>query len=190
MNKEVLRSLFLEKRKTLTDKELNRRNELLYSNSLSFLKSNEHLIHCHIFLPIDKFNEPNTWPIFEYILGSDKRSAYVSKTQFKEKSLSHFLVEKDTKLEKSKFGIPEPANGIEALPEILQVVFVPLICCDKEGNRIGYGAGLYDRFLSEVNDQCIKVGLGITPKLDNIDYTSAHDVPLDYFISHLGIDRF
>ena len=58
------------------------------------------------------------------------------------------------------------------------------------GNRIGYGAGLYDRFLNEVSPNCLKVGIGITPTLDHLDCTDEHDVPLDYFISHLGSDTF
>lgn len=104
--------------------------------------------------------------------------------------MTHFLVEKDTTIETSKFGIPEPTNGREAAPKVLDVVFIPLISCDKAGNRIGYGAGLYDRFLEQVSDKCLKVGIGITPTLDNIDYMSEYDISLDYYISHLGIESF
>lgn len=190
MNKEILRSLFLEKRRTLTEAEFERRNKLLLKNSLAFLESNPHLIHCHLFLSIEKFKEPNTWPLFEYLKTSNTYQVYLSKTLFKEKTLTHFLVEKDTAIETSKFGIPEPSNGRETAPKVLDVIFIPLISCDKAGNRIGYGAGLYDRFLEQVSDTCLKVGIGITPTLDNIDYMSEYDIPLDYFISHLGTDSF
>ncbi|MBO3699221.1 5-formyltetrahydrofolate cyclo-ligase [Roseivirga sp. E12] len=190
MNKEVLRSLFLEKRQTLTNQEFKRRNDLLLVNNLNFLESHQRAVHCHIFLPILKFKEPNTWPLFEHLQKSSNHEAYVSKTLFKQKQLEHFHVTKNTELKESKYGIPEPLNGEAIHPEKLDIVFVPLICCDKQGNRVGYGAGLYDRFLQEVRQDCLKIGLGITSKLDNIDYTTELDIPLDYYISHLGIDDF
>lgn len=188
MNKEVLRSLFLEKRQTLTQKEFERRNQLLINYCTSFLETHKQVVHCHLFLPITKFREPNTWPLFERLRQSDRHKVYLSKTYFKEKRLKHFLVNRDTELQTTKLSIPEPVDAEEVSPKIVDVIFVPLISCDREGNRIGYGAGLYDRFLSEVRRDCLKVGIGITSTLDNIDYNDQYDVPLDYYISHLGID--
>ncbi len=190
MNKEVLRSLFLEKRNTLTDQEFNRRNELLLKHSIDFLSVHQDLIHCHLFLPIKKFKEPDTWPLFHHLMRSDRHEVYLSKTLFKQRRLEHFRILQDTKLVESKFGIPEPTNATSVSAEKFDVVFVPLICSDKKGNRIGYGAGLYDRFLEGVKPSCLKVGVSITPMLDNNDYTSSYDVPLDYLITHLGADQF
>lgn len=190
MNKETLRSLFLEKRKTLTGEELSRRNSLLFANTIDFLQDRSTLIHHHIFLPIDRFNEPDTRPVFDRLLNDPSKKVYLSKTDMRQKKLSHFHITTETVLATSKYGIPEPVNGTEVNTHVLDLVFVPLISCDRQGNRIGYGAGLYDRFLQETNNKCIKVGLGITPPLDNIDYTSEHDIPLDFFISHLGIEQF
>ena len=39
------------------------------------------------------------------------------------------------------------------------MVFVPLLAFDKAGNRVGYGKGFYDLFLSECRQDVIKVGL-------------------------------
>ncbi len=189
MNKEVLRSLFLEKRQTLTQQEFERRNELLLANCFSFLETNNEVVHCHLFLQIIKYREPNTWPLFERLRQSDQHKVYLSKTLFKRKLLKHFLINQNTELEISKLGIPEPVSTEEVMPNILDLVFVPLISCDGAGNRIGYGAGLYDRFLNEVRKDCLKVGIGITSTLDNIDYNNEYDIPLDYYISHLGIDH-
>ncbi len=190
MNKEVLRSMFLEKRNTLTDQELNRRNGLLLNHCTDFLKAHQDLIHCHLFLPIKKFKEPDTWPLFHHLMRSNQHEVYLSKTLFKQRKLAHFQISQDTKLKVSKFGISEPTNAEPVAPEILDIVFVPLICSDQKGNRIGYGAGLYDRFLEQVKPDCLKVGVSLTPKLDNNDYASSYDIPLDYLITHLGVDQF
>ena len=50
------------------------------------------------------------------------------------------------KLEKSKFNIMEPCSEpIE--PELLDIIIVPALMADKNGYRLGYGGGFYDRFL-------------------------------------------
>ncbi|OEK06401.1 5-formyltetrahydrofolate cyclo-ligase [Roseivirga misakiensis] len=188
MNKEVLRSLFLDKRKTLTISEQNRRNQSLLQHVIQFLNTPKNNGNCHIFLSIEKFNEPNTWPIFEWLLKSTDHEAFLSKTNFKTKELSHYRVDRHTEIKKSKLDIPEPLGGIQVDLTILDIVFIPLICYDLMGNRIGYGAGIYDRFLSQLRPETKKIGLAITPPLDNIDYHSIHDIPIDLCINHLGID--
>ena len=42
----------------------------------------------------------------------------------------------------NKFGIPEPCKGKIVYPDIL---LIPLVAFDKKLNRLGYGAGYYDR---------------------------------------------
>lgn len=190
MNKQVLRSLFLEKRKTLTQTEFQRRNHLLFKEVTRFINFQQDAKNYHIFLAIEKYLEPDTWPIFRTLLSSPEHSVFLSKTNIKAKRLTHFQIENEAHLEVSKFGISEPKTGNEISPNILDVVLVPLISYDLTGNRIGYGAGLYDRFLSQVRPDCLKVGLAITPPLDNIDYANKFDVQLDCCITHLGYQRF
>lgn len=190
MNKKVLRSLFLEKRRTLTKAEFQRRNQLVFEQASRFIQARKEAKNYHIFLSITKYREPNTWPIFRMLLESPDHSVFLSRTNISIKTLTHYQVEDETNLEISKFGIPEPKAGKEVDPSTLDVIFVPLICIDRSGNRIGYGAGLYDRFLSQVRPNCLKVGLAITPPLDNIDYTNMHDIKLDSCITHLGHQYF
>lgn len=48
----------------------------------------------------------------------------------------------------SEFKTKEPTT--EAVnPDILDIVFVPALMVDKNFNRLGYGGGFYDRFLSK-----------------------------------------
>lgn len=51
-------------------------------------------------------------------------------------------------LVQSTFNVPEPiGHEIPVRPENIQAVVVPMLGFDSEGNRLGYGAGYYDRFL-------------------------------------------
>ena len=64
----------------------------------------------------------------------------------------------ETKLSKNKFDILEPENNDQQDKKIkLDIIFVPGLCFDKKGNRIGFGAGYYDRFL-KLNPDSFKIG--------------------------------
>ena len=189
MNKQQLRSLFLEKRKSLSLTELQRRSRLLCQNAITFIQEGPYR-HYHIFLPIQKQNEPDTWPIFHWLVVSPKQTAYLSKTHFNPNRLTHYQVENPDTISVSHLGIPEPQQGKLATPKMPEVVFVPLISYDLFGNRIGYGAGFYDRFLADITPNCLKVGLAITPPLDNIPCAEHFDIKLDLCITHLGTSIF
>ena len=88
-----------------------------------------------------------------------------------------------------RLGIPEPVSGIAILPEILDVVFVPLLAYDEKGHRIGYGKGFYDRFLKKCRPDTIFVGLSFFGPEPQIDF-EATDVPLHYCVTPEGILDF
>mgnify|MGYP003575184065 FL=1 len=90
----------------------------------------------------------------------------------------------------NEWGITEPVSGVEVLPEQLDIVLIPLLVYDKKGNRVGYGKGFYDRFLSECRSDAMKVGLSFFEPVDLISDANELDIPLDACISPKGIFTF
>ena len=142
----------------------------------------------HIFLTISEKKEVNTEYLLHILQGKDK-SIVVSKADFTSGEMKHFLLQENTALKVSEYGIPEPVSGIEVLPQTLEVVFVPLLAFDLKGNRIGYGKGFYDRFLEKCSANTIFVGLSFFDPEPEI-FSDAKDVPLTFGITPKKIMEF
>ena len=80
------------------------------------------------------------------------------------------------------YGIPEPISKKKVNPDIL---LVPLVAYDSELNRLGYGGGFYDRYISSVQyyKKIIKIGLGFSFQKVNKLPTNQYDEKLDYIIT-------
>lgn len=87
-------------------------------------------------------------------------------------------------LSKSSFGILEPNININSVFSIdkIEVVVIPGIAFDIEGNRMGFGAGFYDRFLIK-NENMIKIAICYDFQLLNSIPNEPHDVKMDIIIT-------
>ncbi len=138
----------------------------------------------HLFLPIQKQKEVNTELILNVLLGKDK-NVIVSKSNFEDATLSHFLLTDTTVLKVNDWGIPEPIDGIPVPEEKIEVVFVPLLAFDQKGNRVGYGKGFYDRFLANCDPNTIKIGLSLFSEEKEILGVTPTDIRLNLCVTPL-----
>jgi len=142
----------------------------------------------HIFLSIQKNKEVDTEMILHILQGKDK-NVVVSKSNFKTKEMTHFLLTDSTKMIVNSYGIPEPEDGIPIQTDQIQVIFIPLLAFDTKGNRLGYGGGFYDRFLETAHNEVIKIGLSFFEPEDGVP-TVGTDIPLDYCVTPNTVFRF
>lgn len=142
-----------------------------------------------IFLSIQEKKEINTDYILHILQGKDKNIA-VSKSNLSNYTMKHFLLTDNTKIQVSSWGIPEPVDGIEIPETKIDVVFIPLLAFDLQGNRVGYGKGFYDRFLAACRPDVIKVGLSFFEAEENIIPGHENDIALDYCITPKKIYKF
>lgn len=143
----------------------------------------------HTFLPIEKQNEVDTHHILNILQGKDKKIV-VPKTNFASGNLTHFFLTENTTFRENKWGLCEPSNGIEAPIQEIDVVFVPLLAYDKNGNRVGYGKGFYDRFFNQCQHKIIKIGLSFFEPEPLIEDISPSDVAVDFCVTPHKIFSF
>lgn len=180
MEKMKLRKKYKELRKNLSKEVIDEKSFNIANKSLE-LDLWDHQYY-HLFLPIVKQKEVDTSYILNILQGKDKH-VLVSKSDFETNTMKHYLLTDATRFVVNEYGIPEPEDGIEIDAEKIDVIFIPLLAYDVKGNRIGYGKGFYDRFLSECKKEVIKVGLSFfDPEVEEI-YINDTDVALDYSIS-------
>jgi len=186
MNKEELRKFYLEKRKSFSSHLLEEKSNQIINNFLGHFNITGLV---HVFLPIKKFNEINTWPLVEklYVLNI---SVATSVLDFESNDLLHYRLSNESKFKINDWGVPEPVDGIEVNPMEIQHVIIPLIICDEIGHRIGYGKGFYDKFLSKCSPEINKIGFSIFEPIEKFEEIEPHDIALDYCVSPSKVYNF
>lgn len=180
MEKKELRKIYKEKREALS---LEKREEmsLAIANQLIGMPIWDNTYY-HVFLPIEKHHEINTEFILHLLAGRDKE-VVISKSNFEDCSMTHFLLTDNTKIKKNEFNIPEPIDGLEVPVTKIDVVFVPLLAFDQAGHRVGYGKGFYDTFLGDCRENTIKIGLSFFEAIESIEGIYKTDQTLDFCVT-------
>ena len=138
-----------------------------------------------IFLPIERFNEVNTWKFIEQLADETFILPVI-----KGEDLVHIIYESKDQLEISDWGIPEPTYGEEVDPKSIDIILVPLLICDKKGNRVGYGKGFYDRFLQSCRNDVVSIGINFFDPIEEISDVHEGDIPLNFLVSPNAIHSF
>lgn len=95
-----------------------------------------------------------------------------------------------TNLRHGAFNIEEPEGDEIVAAELMELIVVPGVAFDRQGNRVGRGKGFYDRLLYET--KALTVGVGYDFQLFDEVPAEPHDTPMDVIItesSHLVFHR-
>ncbi|WP_299243698.1 5-formyltetrahydrofolate cyclo-ligase [uncultured Aquimarina sp.] len=187
MNKKELRNKYKEMRSRFSEEEIDDLSMDIANNLLKISIWEQSFYH--IFLSIQNKKEINTEFMLHILQGKDK-NIVVSKSNFGDNTLEHILLTDGTILKLNSWGIPEPTDGIPIPESKIEVVFVPLLAFDQKGNRVGYGKGFYDKFLSKCNPKTIKIGFSFFPPEKDIKGVLPTDIRLDYCVTPLNVYTF
>lgn len=190
MTKEALRKIYLSKRLDLSEETQEVFTRKLSGHFFNYVDLGSVSV-LHSFLSISKNKEPDTWIILNRIR-TEFPSIRISLPKINSQTghIESIYFENTSQLKPNSLGIPEPTTGISTDTRDIDIVLVPLLCFDKKGNRIGYGKGYYDKFLSLCRKDCRKIGLSFFEPVDSIDDVNSLDIPLDICVTPEKIFTF
>lgn len=150
LNKSVLRNEILNKRKSLSKDKIANTSELLCNKIINHPKYKDANI---ILAYMAQDGEIDLEILMKDAISKNKK-VYIPKVLRKHTMEFYRYTNKDD-LEISNFGILEPKEKEPLqISETDQIfVIVPGVAFDKSGNRIGYGGGFYDTYLSNLLDK-------------------------------------
>lgn len=102
--------------------------------------------------------------------------------------LNMYRTEHLSQLHSGSFNIPEPGpETILVRPEDVDIVLVPGLSFTRDGRRLGYGGGYYDRFLARCRLRCRFVGIAFECQVADDLPAASHDVRMHALITERGV---
>ncbi|MDX1639634.1 MAG: 5-formyltetrahydrofolate cyclo-ligase [Balneolaceae bacterium] len=183
--KERLRAQLLEQRNSLTEAKYRDASEEIVARLQELPEiRNARTVHCYV--SMNERREVDTHLLLRWLLASNKR-VVVPVTIIEDMELEHVELQSIDSLEKNRWGVKEPNGGRNVEPKTLDLVIVPMVGGDLQCNRIGYGKGFYDRFLSRVD--CPTIGLCFDECVVKEIPTESFDIPLSAIVTQQRIIR-
>lgn len=178
MDKDLIRHKVLHQLKQLNREERSKiesqlLNKLTNMNEWSKAKS--------IAITMSMGAEWKTQPIIEKAWAEGKRVA-IPKSIHDTKELHYYIITSFTQVETGYYGIeePDPNQASRVFKDDFDLVIVPGVAFMKNGYRIGFGGGYYDRFLSDYRGPTVSL-------VDDLQLVErfpveAYDVPVDKLV--------
>ncbi len=192
MTKKELRKLFKERRVALSPTETAAQSQAIARLFFaSFPVAGFQAIH--FYLPIRRQNEVDTFPIIDTLQQKFPRTSIIVPRSLPETGeMEHYLWTPDIELFTNQWDILEPNPDTSPLFPLskIDLVIIPLLAFDHQGNRVGYGKGFYDRFLAQCRSNVLKVGVSFFDPVETITDADAFDVRLDYCITPTNVWQF
>jgi len=189
MTKKEARKYFKEKRSGLTVGDKNRFDDLILIHFQQLPLPD--LFYVHTYLAIKENNEIETDHLLHYLeFRNPELKIVIPKMDHEKNELLHIEYNELVDVMKNEWGIHEPVNGNLVSESEIDLIFVPLLAFDETGNRVGYGKGFYDKFLTKCRPDAIKVGLSYFEAIDRISDSEQFDIPLNYCITPQRIYEF
>ena len=172
MDKQALRKDIREKKRLMTEQEIHSRSEKLgrlFACSQAYLEAKT----IYGYLPYNQ--EVRTVPMLEQALKDGKK---VAVPKIYGDTMKFIYLDDLSRVEKNDMGIPEPVADEPVAGDKTALVLMPGLAFTKNGDRMGYGGGFYDRFLAEEPNHPT---LALCYDFQIVDQlpTEEYDIPVD-----------
>ena len=183
MDKKQMRK---EKKELLSSLDRNRYEHKSYLIALGLYGTEEWQNSKTIAITVSNFPEVETWQIIKRGWEEGK-NIVVPKCSPSDKRLIFYKLDSFDQLEKVFFGLfePNPPKTVRVEKEDIELVVVPGLAFMRNGYRLGFGGGYYDRFLEQYNG--MTASLAFQEQLVEKVPVEQFDLPVSKIISEREI---
>ncbi len=132
--------------------------------------------------------EPDITPLFEPLMEAGCELALPVVSGSDDHHMQFHAWRQDLELVANRYGIPEPrGTAVVALKDV-DLLIMPLVGYDRQGNRLGMGGGYYDRHLESLRESPTPLRVGVAYSLQKIDTLENNmwDIPLHGIVNEHG----
>ena len=183
MTKATSRTRLLACRQNLTPEEAEAKSSAIHSRIFA-LPGWESIRTVLLYLPVR--GEVNTWPLFDGVLAQGCQTLLPCCRKNEPGCMDFFKVMSRKELVPGMFKIPEPDAKRCVLIEHPEpdLVILPGVGFDRQGYRLGYGGGYYDRFLARHQmKSALIIGLGFSCQIVDKLPRDPWDIQMDMVIT-------
>lgn len=183
MNKKTIRAECIQIRNKLSGKW---RRNADYSIARRLFESAVFEQCKTVFCYVSRSDEIDTRSIIEGALSLGKTVA-VPRTVGSERRMEFIQIGGLHELKPGNFNILEPTENVERIQQgdNHTLCLIPALCTDKNGHRIGYGGGYYDRFLSNFpGESAVLVYSFLSETQLPVE---PYDIPVGWIVTETGI---
>ena len=135
-------------------------------------------------------NEMGTKKLIKLLIAEGNK-VFLPKMISYKKKLSFFEVKSFKDLRRNEIGILEPKESCKIGPTELDYIFVPCVCFDENGFRVGMGQGYYDHSLDSIDQSQTKLII-LAHEIQKTEscYPEKHDIKADFCLTDKQAYRF
>jgi len=184
--KKELRKEILKKRDALTPEAVDRKSRAIHERLVGLRPWQEAGM---IMLYASFGKEVKTGELLQQALREGKRVAVPYCLREGRQLIASEVYRYPEDLRPGTWGILEPRKDTlrPVNPQAIDLCIVPGVAFDEGGNRLGYGAGYYDRFLPQLRPGALKIALAYDLQIVTTTYPSPRDIPVDLIITESRI---
>ena len=178
--RQQLRKIMRKKRLSLSEQQQRSAAQKIIQPALSLVVQHQ-AEHIAFYLPFN--GEISPLALLEQLKIQAKKCYLPVLHPFSYQQLLFIEYQSKQDLEQNHFGIWQPKLDVRKVLPLtkLEMIFVPLVACDKQGNRLGMGGGFYDRTLAQ-HPNLISVGLAHHCQQVEKLPVENWDMPLNYIL--------